>query len=57
MEVKLNIFLVTFRNQDANQVKYTALTALDVLMSLLVLTRWLVHTTRECMASVELAKT
>ena len=31
MEVKLNIFLVTFRNQDANQVKYT-----DVLMSLLV---------------------
>ena len=39
MEVKLNIFLFTFRNQDANQVKYTALTALDVLMSLLVLTR------------------
>ena len=36
MEVKLNIFLFTFRNQYANQVKYTALTAFDVLMSLLV---------------------
>ena len=29
-------FFLTFRNQDANQVKYTALTALDGLMSLLV---------------------
>ena len=38
MEVKLNIFLFTFRNQHTNQVKYNALhlTALDFLMSLLV---------------------
>ena len=36
MEVKLNIVLFTFRNQDANQVKYTALTALEALISLLV---------------------
>ena len=32
MEVKLNMFLFTFRNQDANQVKYAALTARDVLI-------------------------
>ena len=36
MEVKLNIFLFTFRNQHTNQVNYNALTALDFLMSLLV---------------------
>ena len=36
MEVKLNIFLFTFRNEYANQVKYTALPAFDVLRSLLV---------------------